>query len=213
MVPEGLQILRAGRNNIVVIPRGFTKGKVSVSFRARNAALMLECDAPLLTCLIGHSSLVYVGEGTTFTRTASLVAAEGAGIFVGRNCVFASDVRVSNTDGHAIFDGDGNRVNPSKDVIIGEHVWLAREANVMKGARIGSGSVVGAKSMVTGTIPKNSICVGTPAKVVRGNATFTRFSTLNVLDTPRPAGFELKKPLDLDSHVNFAKLRALMRAF
>jgi acetyltransferase-like isoleucine patch superfamily enzyme len=37
---------------------------------------------------------------------------------------------------------------------------------VMKGANIGAGSVIGAASVVLGTIPPNSIAAGTPAKVI-----------------------------------------------
>ena len=54
-----------------------------------------------------------------------------------------------------------------KDVVIGDHVWLCNGVNVLKGASIGSDSVVGTQSVVTKDICPNSITCGNPAKVVK----------------------------------------------
>ncbi|RQS69237.1 colanic acid biosynthesis acetyltransferase WcaF [Burkholderia sp. Bp8963] len=50
---------------------------------------------------------------------------------------------------------------------IGNQVWLASGVFVAPGAQIGDGSVVGARSTVTGNLPKGMVCIGTPARAVR----------------------------------------------
>jgi acetyltransferase-like isoleucine patch superfamily enzyme len=54
-----------------------------------------------------------------------------------------------------------------KPVTIGKSVWLPWRVFVMPGTTIGDGSVIGANSLVSGTIPPCSLALGTPAKVVR----------------------------------------------
>jgi acetyltransferase-like isoleucine patch superfamily enzyme len=50
---------------------------------------------------------------------------------------------------------------------IGEDVWVGEKASILRGADIGSGSVVASQALVKGVIPPFSIVVGTPARVIR----------------------------------------------
>ena len=52
-------------------------------------------------------------------------------------------------------------------VRIGNNVWLGDGGAVLAGAAIGDGCVIGANSVVTGTIPAGSLAIGSPARVVR----------------------------------------------
>ena len=56
---------------------------------------------------------------------------------------------------------------PEKPVRIGNGSWLGYGTVVLPGADIGEHVVIGANSVVTGTIPSFSVAVGSPAKVVR----------------------------------------------
>lgn len=51
-------------------------------------------------------------------------------------------------------------------VIIEEDVWIGSNTVILPGVKIGRGSVVGAGSVVTTHIPRYSIAVGNPAKVI-----------------------------------------------
>lgn len=55
----------------------------------------------------------------------------------------------------------------SSKVLIGTNVWIGEFVTVLPGSSIGDGSIIGAMSMVKGSIPPNSIAVGIPAKVVK----------------------------------------------
>jgi len=53
------------------------------------------------------------------------------------------------------------------DVIIGSDVWLGTDVMILSGVKIGHGSIIAARSVVTRDVPPYTIVAGTPAKVVR----------------------------------------------
>lgn len=59
-------------------------------------------------------------------------------------------------------------------VTLGNSVWLPWRVFIMPGTTIGDGSVIGANSLVQGTIPPMSLAVGSPAKVIRSSPDFPR---------------------------------------
>jgi acetyltransferase-like isoleucine patch superfamily enzyme len=57
---------------------------------------------------------------------------------------------------------------PSAPIEIGDDVWLGANTTILKGARIGAGSIVATGSVVTaGEYPPRSVLAGMPAKVVK----------------------------------------------
>lgn len=52
-------------------------------------------------------------------------------------------------------------------VRIGADVWIGEKATVLRGADIGTGSVIGSQTLVKGTIPPFSVAVGRPAQVIK----------------------------------------------
>ena len=122
----------------------------------------------------GDGGVIRIGAGTTFNQVG-LSMHEAGEINIGRDCMFSTDIHMDPSDMHPIFDrATGERLNPAQDINIGDHVWLGTRVLVLKGARIGSGTIVGAGSIVSGTLPADVLAVGSPAKVVRENVVWTR---------------------------------------
>lgn len=72
----------------------------------------------------------------------------------------------------AIFGGQwAEAYNPDfpykGDTVVGHDVWLGHDAMIMPGIDIGTGAIVGAKSVVTKDVPAYSIVAGNPAKIIR----------------------------------------------
>ena len=71
-------------------------------------------------------------------------------------------------DPHLIYSAKTKkRINPSKSIYIGDHVWIGQDALILKGSKIKSGSIVGAKALVAGkTIYTGTVWGGNPAKQI-----------------------------------------------
>jgi acetyltransferase-like isoleucine patch superfamily enzyme len=55
----------------------------------------------------------------------------------------------------------------ARPINIGRNVWIGFDACVLPGVTIGEGAVVGAKSVVTQSIPPFTIAAGNPARIIR----------------------------------------------
>jgi len=130
------------------------------------------------------------GAGTSFwlgafTTTAELTAsaAERCSISIGDEGMFSNRITIDTTDGHSIYDVEtGLRINPSKSVEIGRHVWLGREVRVSKGAIIGADSIVGQGALVTGTkcAQPNGLYAGSPAALWRAGVVWSRMQATSM---------------------------------
>lgn len=103
----------------------------------------------------------------------SVVQVDG---FIGDWTLIGMYVQIVGKNDHAIDEigvpirmsvrvGD-RAAQPSDAVHIGRDVWIGASSIVLSGVRIGTGSIIGAGSVVTKDIPEFSIAVGNPARVI-----------------------------------------------
>lgn len=122
---------------------------------------------------VSRGGRLHIGAGTT-CESAVLVAQEKR-LVIGEDCMFSFSVEIRTTDTHAIYDiATGKRVNADMPVEIGDHVWIGKQAIVLKGAKVGAGSVLGTRAVTSGSIPPLAVAAGVPARVVREGTTWTR---------------------------------------
>ena len=112
---------------------------------------------------------ISVGDNTTFAGKIHIACTEGTKCVIGRDCLFSSEIVIRTGDSHSVLDGDGARINPAEDVVIGDHVWISYRALVTKGAVIPNNCVIGTGAIVTRGTGKdgNVILAGIPAKAVK----------------------------------------------
>lgn len=109
----------------------------------------------------------------------------GKNIKIGKNVFINACCRFQDQGGIEIGDGSlighnttiatlNHDFNPLKrqnltpsPVKIGKNVWIGSDCTILPGVTIGDGAIVGAGSVVTKSIPTNTIAVGNPARIIK----------------------------------------------
>ncbi|MDA8073231.1 MAG: acyltransferase [Actinomycetota bacterium] len=110
-----------------------------------------------------------IGDRVGIRANCTLSAA--ASIVIEDDVVLGGSVTVVDSD-HTWRDGHPNVLyNPvdAEPVRIGRGTWVGDHATILRGSQIGELCVIGANSVVRGTVPDRSVAVGIPAKVVGTN--------------------------------------------
>ena len=87
-------------------------------------------------------------------------------IIIGESTMIASDVTITDSDWHGIYDRTDYVATP-KEVIIEDNVWIGEKSIILKGSIIGRNSIIGAGSVVNGVVPENVVFAGNPAREVK----------------------------------------------
>jgi acetyltransferase-like isoleucine patch superfamily enzyme len=133
--------------------------------------------------LIGPDVALAVGMLPGQTMVTDPVISIGDRCLIGRGSGIVGHLSIEIGDdvytGHYVYITDQNhgydrsdvpisrQSQPERPVVIGSGSWIGHGTVVLPGARIGAGCVIGANSVVSGTIPGHSVAVGAPARVVR----------------------------------------------
>ncbi|WP_282802285.1 sugar O-acetyltransferase [Secundilactobacillus kimchicus] len=106
--------------------------------------------------------------GNNFFANANLMLLDTAPIEFGDDVLVAPNVSIY-TAGHALDPELRLRTGAEYafPVKIGNNVWIGGSVTICPGVTIGDNSVIGAGSVVTKSIPADSLAYGNPAKVVR----------------------------------------------
>lgn len=76
-------------------------------------------------------------------------------------------IDIMSSDGHPIFM-KGKRDNRSKNIKIGNHVWIGMNTQILKGVMIPNDCVIGAGSLVNKQFQEsNCIIAGHPSKIIK----------------------------------------------
>lgn len=138
---------------------------ISDSRRCSTANLYGPCrfqtDSPTSAIIVGH----HTGLNGTSIWCRSTEVLIGDASAIGPNTV------IMDSPGHPLWPPSARRhypgTNLDRPVFIGDQVWIGNGVLVLAGSRIGHGSVVAARSVVTGILPENVLAAGVPARVIR----------------------------------------------
>lgn len=170
-----------GKDNTIIIGRNSRLKNLIVRIRGNNNNLSINEDCVFgPSCSIwieGNNSSIQIARGCTFTAHCHLNAQEEfSQIIIGEDCMFSNHIIVRTSDSHPIYDiNTKKRINEPKPVKIGNHVWIAPNTKIMKGAEIPDGCIVGSDTTITKKFShSNSLIVGRPASVVKEKIIWTR---------------------------------------
>ncbi len=150
------------RQPVQMVGKGTIKfnGKVTLGWYPSpfffNGAIYLEAR--------GENSIITIEEGVCISNNSSLIS-DGAGIFIGKDTMLGTNCEVIDSDFHDLHP-DRRKTGQGKvaQVIIGQNVLIGSNVKILKGVHIGNNTVVANGSVVTRSIPENSVAFGNPAR-------------------------------------------------
>jgi len=129
---------------------------------------------------IGKNGRCTIGDFTLVN--GALIMAEDR-IDIGSHCLISWNVGIADSDFHPLEPAqrliDAQALAPffkdrpprpklkTAPVIISDNVWIGMNATILKGVTIGENSVVAAGSVVTKSVPPNTVVAGNPAVAVK----------------------------------------------
>lgn len=124
-----------------------------------------------------RNATISIGDHTTSNHAKFIL--DDSEIHIGGDCMFSDDIIFQAADQHALVDLELGKIfnNHRKSIVIADHVWLGRRANILYGTEIGEGSIVGFGSLVNKAFPKHCLIAGVPAEKKRDKVTWSRSPT------------------------------------
>lgn len=156
--------------------------KILTRFFSINASFGYNCEIGK-NVLIGKNS--EIGDNTYISSNSTI----DSNVHIGKYCSIASNVLIApgvhqynyvtthpilfnkywrsklKIIEHEIYDKKIGQENDN--TYIGNDVWIATSAIIMRGVRIGNGAIIGAGAIVTKDVEPYSIVVGIPAKHIK----------------------------------------------
>lgn len=161
------------RNLVRSFRRFFYKKRIIKKFNSVGERTKLDgkVSGTLKNVQIGHDC--FIGEDVVFLTSMAKVIIGNHVAIAFQTAFISGDHRTDFPERYILSVSDKEK-KPSNDadIIVEDDVWIGCRVTILKGVHIGMGSIIGAGSVVTKSIPPCSIAAGNPAKVIR-----SRFST------------------------------------
>ena len=162
-----------GKNNILYCQNKITLENVKIRFTGDNSLVYFDSNQePIsINVRVGNDSVFYLGKNAYTNRISNMYATERKNIIIGNEFLLAEGNTFRTADPHLIYDAQSlKRLNYSKSILIGDHVWIGQNGLILKGTLIGSGAIIGGHSVLSNKkIKSNTLYAGNPAKKIKEN--------------------------------------------
>lgn len=169
-----------GCNNIITIENGtkLVKGLFLIIGSHNSFCIGKNCDfVNFVMRADGDGNRIIVGEAVSLGGVITAInAIDRTRIKIGDNCMFSYGIDIMSSDGHPIYvKGKSYRYNRSKNITIGNHVWIGMHTRILKGVTVPDNCVIGAASLVNKPFSEdNCVIGGHPARIIKRNINWRR---------------------------------------
>lgn len=115
--------------------------------------------------MVDYGYNVEIGEGSFLNHNIYLMDCAkikiGKKCFIGPNCGFYTALHPM------LVESRNEGLEMAKPIVIEDNVWIGADVTILPGVKIGAGSVIGAKSLVSKDIPSGVLAFGNPCRVVK----------------------------------------------
>lgn len=124
---------------------------------------------------------IVIGDNNYFGKNTFLLCKES--IVIGNDVIISDNVIICDNNNHPTSpkqrlmmtqvenfmtnDLWSWKYASSAPILIEDNVWIGRDVRIMKGVKIGKGSIIALGAVVTKDVPEYSIAAGNPAVVVK----------------------------------------------
>ena len=167
---DNCEIQMDGNNNILEIRPstiGFHNMEILMLAGGNNRRLTFGCDCSSESLSIFHHE-------------------SGSNLIIGNNVMFARNCTIQTTDSHAILDRDTHKLinNGPHTVTIGDNVWVAQGASILKNAKIPSNTIIATGAVVTSAFDDENIIIGgMPARILKRGIVWRRNQINAIINT------------------------------
>lgn len=162
LIIRGMPIVDSCRGSEITIGDG-----VSLISDSRWTALGV--GRPVILRTLARHARISIGAGTGLSGTTICAATS---VQIGSRVLLGADVLIADTDFHPVdrVPRTGLPIpsgGPGDSVIIEDDAFIGARSMILRGVTIGRGTVVGAGSVVTKSLPPGVVAAGSPARVLR----------------------------------------------
>ena len=101
-----------------------------------------------------------LGQNSSIGRQVSI----GKYVMMGQEChIFTANHKFDKCDMPMCRQG----WSETKPVVIADDVWIGARVTILPGVHVGTGSIIGACSVVTHDVPPFAVVAGNPAKIIK----------------------------------------------
>lgn len=165
------------------------KFKIKFPKRLKIKSLRIGFEEKIKIIIKGQTSFILLNKNVYLMRNGNIEAYDGGKIKIGSNVSINKNFSIVSRDkikignnvsigpNCCIYDHDhqfnDNLINirdqgyETKEIKIGNNVWIASNVFIGKGVKIGDGSVIGSGSVVVKDIDKHTVVGGVPAGFIK----------------------------------------------
>lgn len=160
--------------------RRYPKSKINIgdncSFRSSFLSNYIGLNRKCLISTHSHDAEIIISNNVGMSGT--VIGAYNL-IKIGENVIIGGNTLITDFDWHKYSINEANQLcfyisqdkqsngDYSKEVIIGNNIWIGANCTILKGVKIGDNVIIGANSLVTKSIPSNVVAGGNPCKIIR----------------------------------------------
>lgn len=120
---------------------------------------------------VRKGAVLEIGDNFGCTGDSRLTVNES--VVIGKDNLWSYCCCVMDGDGHQIFNANGDRINPNKGIVFGEHIWMGCNCLVLKGVSIPSNTIIAANSTIIRSYTQENTII-TSTQVLRENIVWKR---------------------------------------
>ncbi|MGM8872001.1 acyltransferase [Psychrobacter sp. 2Y5] len=177
IVGDSTITIRKGDDNQISIGNNTKFNTLKIDINGSNNQVVIEDDVKFSgqLLIVGNNLRIHIGAQTT--AVGCYILARDKSVIIGNACMISRGIEIRATDVHKVYDiASNSRLNTAhRDVVIGNHIWIAANVTISKNVSIADGCIIAAGAFVNKPInTPNSLVAGVPAKVIRQGVRWER---------------------------------------